>query len=61
VDVTAVYRSADGRILAAESTTIEEMPAGSVALGEIRLLSPIPGLATTEVLVGRGFDAQTDG
>lgn len=61
VDVTALYRAADGRILAAESATIDELPAGSVALSEIRLLSPIPGLATTEVLVGRGFDAQTEG
>jgi hypothetical protein len=61
LDVTAVYRAADGRILAAESTTIEDLPAGGVALSEIRLLAPIPGLATTEVLAGRGFDAQTDG
>jgi hypothetical protein len=61
VDVTALYRAADGRILAAESTTLEEMPAGSVTLSQIRLLSPIPGLATTEVLVGRGFEAQTEG
>jgi hypothetical protein len=61
VDVTAVYRAADGRILAAESTTIELLPAAGVVLSEIRLLAPIPGLATTEVLVGRGFDAQTEG
>jgi hypothetical protein len=61
VDVTAVYRAADGRILAAESTAIDTLPAGGVALSEIRLLAPIPGLASTEVLVGRGFEAQTAG
>jgi len=61
VDVTAVYRAADGRVLAAESTTLEELPPGAVVLSQIRLLSPIPGLASTEVLVGRGFAAQTVG
>jgi hypothetical protein len=61
VDVTAVYRAADGRILAAESTTLDVLPAGDIVLGSIRLLAPIPGLASTEVLVGRGFDAQTVG
>ena len=61
VDVTALYRASDGRILAAESTTLDVLPAGGVVLGRIRLLAPIPGLASTEVLVGRGFDAQTTG
>jgi hypothetical protein len=61
LDVTAVYRGADGGVLAAESTTIDSLPAGSVALSEIRLLAPIPGLASTELLVGRGFSAQTEG
>lgn len=61
VDVTAVYRADDGRILAAESTSIDLLPAGDLVVGRIRLLAPIPGLASTEVLVGRGFDAQTSG
>jgi hypothetical protein len=61
VDVTAVYRAEDGRILAAETTTIDLLPAGDLVVGRIRLLAPIPGLASTEVLVGRGFDAQTAG
>jgi hypothetical protein len=61
VDVTAIYRAADGRLLAAESTTLEQLPPGSVVISQIRLLSPIPGLASTEVLVGRGFAAQTVG
>ncbi len=61
VDVTAVYRAADGRILAAESTTLDSVPAGAAVAGQIRLLSPIPDLASTEVFVGRGFAAQTIG
>lgn len=61
VDVAAVYRAADGRILAAEMSTIDVLPAGQVVLGRIRLLAPIPDLASTEVLVGRGLDAQTEG
>jgi hypothetical protein len=61
VDVTALYRDADGRILAAEMTTLDVLPAGEVVVGRIRLLAPIPGLTTTEVLVGRGLDAQTAG
>ncbi len=61
VDVTALYRAADGRVLAAETTTVDLLPAGEVVLGTIRLLAPIPGLASTEVLVGRGLDAQTSG
>lgn len=61
VDVTAVYRAADGRILGAESATIPQIATGSSVDGRIRLLSPIPDLATTEVFVGRGFAAQTVG
>jgi hypothetical protein len=61
VDVTAVYRAADGRILGAESATIPQLSTGTAADGRIRLLSPIPDLATTEVFVGRGFAAQTIG
>jgi len=60
VDVTAVYRAADGRILAAEYTTLV-VPVGEPVAGQIRLLSPIPDLATTEVFVGRGFAALTIG
>lgn len=61
VDVTAIYRAADGRILGAESTTIPQIATGTSVDGRIRLLSPIPDLATTEVFVGRGFAAQTIG
>ena len=61
VDVTAVYRAADGRILGAESTTLPHVPAGEPVSGQIRLLSPIPDLVTTEVFVGRGFAALTTG
>jgi hypothetical protein len=61
VDVTAIYRAADGRILSAESTTIPQLSTGTSVEGRIRLLSPIPELATTEVFVGRGFAAQTVG
>lgn len=61
VDVTAIYRAADGRILGAESTTLASVPPDSDVPGQIRLLSPIPDLATTEVFVGRGFAAQTTG
>jgi hypothetical protein len=60
VDVTAVYRAADGRILGAEVGTLD-VPAGDSAEGSIRLLSPIPDLARTEVFVGRGFAALTTG
>lgn len=60
VDITAVYRAADGRILGAESTSLA-VPVGEPVSGRIRLLSPIPDLATTEVFVGRGFDALTTG
>ena len=61
VDVVAVYRDDAGRILSAEATTVDLLPAGDIVVGQIRLLAPIPGLATTEVLVGRGFAAQSTG
>lgn len=61
VDVTAVYRGADGRILGAESTTLALVAPATDTTGQIRLLSPIPDLATTEVFVGRGLAAQTSG
>lgn len=61
VDVTAIYRAADGRILGAESTTLAAVPVRGSVPGQIRLLSPIPDLATTEVFVGRGIAAQTTG
>lgn len=61
VDVTAIYRAADGRLLSAESTTLAVVPPSSDTLGRIRLLSPVPDLATTEVFVGRGLAAQTTG
>jgi hypothetical protein len=60
VDVTAVYRAEDGRILGAESTSVD-VPIESPVDGRIRLLSPIPDLAHTEVFVGRGFAALTTG
>ena len=61
VDVTAIYRAADGRLLAAETTTVASVPSRVATPGQIRLLSPIPDLATTEVFVGRGIAAQTTG
>ena len=61
VDVTAVYRGADGRILSAESTTLPLVPPSGEVPSQIRLLSPIPDLTTTEVFVGRGLAAQTTG
>ena len=61
VDVVAVYRDDAGRVLAVETTTIDLLPAGDIVVGQIRLLAPIPGLAATEVLVGRGFAAQSTG
>ena len=61
VDVTAVYRAADGRILGAESTALTTVPPGADRPGRIPLLSPIPDLASTDVFVGRGFVAQTIG
>ena len=60
VDVTAVYRAEDGRILSAESISLD-VPLGEPTAGQIRLLSPIPDLARTEVFVGRGFAALTTG
>jgi hypothetical protein len=61
VDVTALYRSEDGRILAAERTSLARVPSGGSTDGAIRLLAPIPDLANTEVYVGRGFAAQSGG
>jgi hypothetical protein len=61
VDVTAIYRAADGRILGAEATVLALVPPSGQVAGQIRLLSPIPDLATTEVFVGRGLAAQTSG
>lgn len=61
VDVTAVYRAADGRILAAESATLASVPSNVDTPGQIRLLSPIPSMTSTEVFVGRGIAAQTTG
>lgn len=61
VDVTAVYRAADGRILGAESTVVATVAPNVDVPGQIRLLSPIPDLAATEIYVGRGVTAQTLG
>jgi hypothetical protein len=61
VDVAAVYRGVDGRVLMVETTSIDTLPPGQTVVGQIRLVAPIPGLATTEVLVGRGLSAQTTG
>jgi hypothetical protein len=61
VDVAAVYRADDGRILGAEMTTLERVPGGGVASGEIALLAPIPDLDRTDLFVGRGFAALTTG
>lgn len=61
VDVTAVYRAGDGRILSAESTTLASVPPGADSNGQLRLLSPIPSLETTDIYVGRGIAAQTTG
>ena len=62
VDVTAVYRALDGHILGAEYTVVPLVqPNGGEATGQIRLLSPIPDLASTELFVGRGLAAQTTG
>ncbi len=61
VDVTALYRAADGRLLAGEQTTVALVEGGASVDGEITLLAPIPDLSRTDVLVGRGFGAQTTG
>ena len=61
VDVTAVYRNAEGRAIGAESSTLRDVTPGAPVLGQIPLLAPIPGTASTEVLIGRGFGAQTTG
>ena len=54
-------RTADGQILSAESTSLTSVPIDEPVAGQIRLLSPIPDLASTEVFVGRGFAALTTG
>jgi hypothetical protein len=61
VDVAALYRAADGHLLSVETTTVDQLVPGATTVGQIRLLAPIPGLATTEVLAGRGFAAQISG
>jgi hypothetical protein len=61
VDVTAVYRDQAGKLLAGESSTLSDVAPGATVLGQIPLIAPIPGTASTEVLVGRGFAAQTVG
>lgn len=61
VDVAALYRAADGHLLSVEMTSVDKLPAGQVVVGQIRLLAPIPGVASTEVLVGRGLSAQITG
>lgn len=61
VDVTAVYRGADGAILGAEGTTLALVSPQTPTEGRIRLLAPIPGVTSTEVFVGRGLAAQTIG
>jgi hypothetical protein len=61
VDVAAVYRGADGHLLMVETTTVDSLPPGQTVVGQIRLVAPIPGLASTDVLIGRGLSAQTTG
>src|SRR3546814_14877752 len=61
VDVTAVYRAADGRILGADSTTIPQIAPDTSVEVSIRPLSPIPDLASPAVFVGRGIGPQTVG
>jgi hypothetical protein len=61
LDVAAVYRDGAGALLAVETTQVDQLPPGEVVVGQIRLLAPIPGLASTEVLVGRGLAAQVSG
>lgn len=61
VDVTAIYRGADGRILGAEGTTLAVVRPQTPTEGQIRLLAPIPGVTATELFVGRGLAAQTIG
>lgn len=61
VDVAALYRDAEGRLLSVETTQVDDVPAGEVVVGQIRLLAPIPGVESTEVLVGRGVAAQVSG
>jgi hypothetical protein len=40
---------------------VGSVPANGEVPAQIRLLSPIPDLASTEVFVGRGIAAQTTG
>lgn len=61
VDVTAVYRDAEGRVLAGETTVLNDVQPGATVYGQVSLIAPIPGTASTEVLIGRGFAAQTVG
>jgi hypothetical protein len=61
VDATAVYRRADGAILGAESTVVDSISPGATVSATIHLLSLVPDLATTDVYVGRGVEAQTTG
>ena len=61
VDVAALYRGTDGVLLAVETTALDQLPPGQIVVGQIRLLAPIPGLVSTEVLVGRGLSAQITG
>lgn len=61
VDVTAIYRAADGRLLGAESATLGLVAPAADTPAQIRLLSPIPDVASTDVFVGRGLAAQTTG
>src|SRR3546814_20824583 len=61
VDVTAVYRAADGRILGAASTTVPQIaPDKSVAV-RLRLLPPHPHPPPPEGFVAPGFRAPTPG
>jgi hypothetical protein len=61
VDVAAIYRAADGHLLSVETTAIDQLVPGTTTVGQIRLLAPIPDLASTVVLAGRGFSAQITG
>ena len=56
-----MYRAEDGRILERRVDLARRARSASPTDGHIRLLSPIPDLARTEVFVGRGFAALTIG
>ena len=43
VDVAAVYRAADGQLLAAETTTLDLLPAGGIVVGPDPAAGPDPG------------------